>query len=111
MFRRGGALVGVPCQRQNAAWYLKIISSIGLEDPDYISLTEDPLFDAPGTGGTEIDMTDPDRLNGYRLCKGSPAIGTGREGDNEAQADFWGSEITSMNIGAYGGSGADCGSQ
>lgn len=81
---------------------------IGLEDPEYIGLAEDPLLVAPGTGGTEIDMTDPERLKGYILCKGSPAIGTGKEGDNEARLDFWGNEITSVNIGAYGGAGVDC---
>jgi hypothetical protein len=81
---------------------------VGLEDPDYIELTADPLFVAPGAGGTEINMTDPDRLGDYRLCRGSPAIGTGREGDNAARADFWGNEIDSENIGAYGGAGVDC---
>jgi hypothetical protein len=63
---------------------------VGLEDPEYIKLTADPLLAAPGTDETGINMTDPARLSGYRLCKGSPAVGTGREGDNEALADFWG---------------------
>ncbi len=54
-------------------------------------------------------MTDPERLSGYSLCKGSPAIGIGREGDNEAQADFWNNDISSENIGAYGGPGIECG--
>jgi len=83
---------------------------IGLEDPEYIKLTADPLFVAPGTGGTEIDMNDAEQLNGYKLCQGSPAIGTGTEGDNAAMVDFWGDEIKSVNIGAYGGDGMDCGS-
>ena len=81
---------------------------IGLEDPSYIEMREDPLLVAPGTGGTDIDMTDPHRLGGYRLCLGSPAIRKGREGNNEAQADFWGARITEVNIGAYGGGGVDC---
>jgi len=42
------------------------------------------------------------------LCRGSPAIGTGREGDNEEQVDFWGDDITATNIGAYGGEGVNC---
>ena len=33
---------------------------IGLKDPEYIKLTADPLFVAPGDGGTDIDMTDPE---------------------------------------------------
>ncbi|MEE4217823.1 MAG: hypothetical protein V2I48_09450 [Xanthomonadales bacterium] len=81
---------------------------VGLDDPEYIQLSGDPLFVAPGTGGTEIDMSDPDRLQGYRLCKGSPALDRGKEGDNEAQADFWGDDITNVNIGAYGGHGVEC---
>ncbi len=63
---------------------------------------------APGAGDTEINMTDPQRLSGYRLCRGSPAIGTGKEGDNAAQVDFWGNEIVSVNIGAYGEEGVNC---
>ena len=63
---------------------------------------------APGSDPTKIDMTDPQRLAGYRLCAGSPAIGSGRDGDNEAQADFWGGDITAINIGAYGGEGEAC---
>ncbi len=53
-------------------------------------------------------MTNPQRLGGYKLCNGSPAIGTGRDSDNEAQADFWSATITRANIGAYGGQGVDC---
>jgi len=81
---------------------------IGLQDPDYISLTADPLLVEPGSAATEIDMTDPQRLNGYSLCLGSPAIGAGKQGDNTAQVDFSGNEIKSVNIGAYGGRGVDC---
>jgi hypothetical protein len=76
---------------------------IGLDDPNYNNLTDDPRLAAPGGGGTEIDMADPQRLGGYKLCAGSPAVGTGRDDDNEAQADFWGNDIEAMNIGAYGG--------
>ena len=81
---------------------------IGLDDPAYIDMTEDPRLVAPGSGETEIDMTDPQRLRGYALCKGSPALGSGKEGDNAAVADFWGDDIGSVNIGAYGGGGVDC---
>jgi hypothetical protein len=81
---------------------------VGLEDPEYIKLTADPLLAAPGTDDMGINMTDRARLSGYRLCKGSPAIGTGREGDNAASADFWGEAINSVNIGAFGGNGEDC---
>jgi hypothetical protein len=82
---------------------------IGLEDPEYIKLTADPLLAAPGADETDIDMTDPERLGGYGLCKGSPAIGAGSQGDNTAALDFWQDKIKSVNIGAYGGEGVDCG--
>lgn len=81
---------------------------IGLEDPEYIELAHDPLFVAAGEGGTEIDMKDPDRLGGFRLCSGSPAIGAGTDGNNNAEVDFWLETITHTNIGAYGGEGVAC---
>ena len=81
---------------------------IGLDDPNYIDLTDDPRLAAPGTGGTGIDMNDPGRLSGYKLCLGSPAIRAGKGDDNAALADFWRNEIKSVNIGAYGGDGVDC---
>jgi len=84
---------------------------IGLENPEYIKLTDDPVLVAPGTDATEIDMTDPQRLSGYKLCNGSPAIGTGKEGDNAALVDFWGDKIKSVNIGAFGGDSVDCDSR
>jgi hypothetical protein len=80
---------------------------IGLEDPDYVKLTFDPLFHAPGAGGKGINMTDPARLGGFRLCEGSPAIGAGTDG-NSAEADFWLEKIKRNNIGAYGGEGVAC---
>jgi len=102
----GASWGSVPTAERGMVFENNIV--IGLEDPDYIKLAADPLFVAPGTVETEIDMTDPERLKGYILCKGSPAIGTGKEGDNEARGDFWNNEITSVNIGAYGGQGVVC---
>ena len=81
---------------------------VGLVDPTYIDLSADPLLVAPGDGGTEIDMADPNRLSDYKLCIGSPALGAGTQGSNDATEDFWGDEITSTNIGAYGGDGVSC---
>jgi hypothetical protein len=81
---------------------------VGLIDPNYIDLTADPLLVAPGDGGTEIDMTDPNRPSNFKLCVGSPALGTGTQGSNDATEDFWGDGITSTNIGAYGGDGVAC---
>lgn len=38
----------------------------------------DPLFANPGSEGTAIDMTDPNRLAGYKLKDNSPAIAAGK---------------------------------
>lgn len=70
------------------------------------ALTANPMFINPGEGGTDIDMTDPDRLAGYRLQSGSPAIDAGfdelKEIDNGGQ-DFWGNPIYNgdPDIGAF----------
>ena len=107
VFAGGGARWGSePAAERGNVFENNIV--VGLDDPEYITLKEDPLFVAPGAGGTAIDMTHADRLGGYRLCRGSPAIGAGKEGDNAAHADFWGDDIVSENIGAYGGEGVDC---
>jgi len=102
----GASWGSVPTAERGMVFENNIV--IGLDDPNYIRLTDDPRLVVPGDGGTEIDMADPQRLSGYKLCAGSPAIGAGQEGDNGAQADFWDNEITAINIGAYGGEGVDC---
>jgi hypothetical protein len=109
IFAAGGARWGSePTSERGNVFQNNIV--IGLEGPNYGSLTADPLLVAPGSGGTEIDMNDPQRLKGYKLRLGSVAIGKGREDDNMAKADFWGDQISRMNIGAYGGEGVDRGS-
>ena len=105
----GASWGSVPDKERGMVFENNIV--IGLEDPEYIKLTQDPLFVAPGSDDTEVGMTDPERLSGYRLCKGSPAIGSGKENDNTAMIDFWGDKIKSVNIGAFGGDGVDCAAQ
>jgi hypothetical protein len=102
----GASWGSVPTKERGMVFENNIV--VGLEDPDYIQLTADPLLVAPGSGGSEIDMTDPERLSGYKLCQGSPALGSGIEGDNPADADFWRDKLSSVNIGAYGGHGVSC---
>ena len=61
----------------------------------------DPMFVNPSSGGTDIDMTDPNRLSGYKLKDGSPANGTGKANENNGGEDFGGNPISDMpNIGA-----------
>ena len=43
----------------------------------------------------------------FVLSKDSPLIGAGIEIDDEIITDFFGNEITSNNIGCYGGDGVD----
>ena len=84
---------------------------IGMNELGDYGLVLDPRFSNPGEEPTDIDMTVKERLAGYKLCRGSPLIGSGRTDDNDSEIDFWGDEITSTNIGAYGGAGIDCESQ
>ena len=107
VFAAGGAIWGSePTSERGNVFENNIV--IGLEGPNYSNLTAAPLFMDPGNSGTEIDMADPQRLNGYKLCLGSIAIGMGHEGNNKAMVDFWSDPILSLNIGTYGGKGVDC---
>ncbi|WP_319501497.1 right-handed parallel beta-helix repeat-containing protein [uncultured Draconibacterium sp.] len=66
------------------------------------AVTADPLFIDPGSGGTDIDMTDPDRLAGYKLASDSPALNTGLSIENSGDKNFQGKQISAEipNIGA-----------
>jgi hypothetical protein len=63
----------------------------------------DPLFVNPGTGGTDIDMHDPERLSGYRLKENSPCLGAGAVINENGGKDFWGNPVNSglPEIGSY----------
>jgi hypothetical protein len=62
----------------------------------------DPMFVNPGSGGTDIDMTEPNRLSGYKLKDVSPAIDAGKKIDENGGKDFGGNSLTGTpNIGAY----------
>lgn len=67
------------------------------------ALTDDPMFVNPGSGGTDIDMTDPNRLAGYKLKEGSPAIDAGVMVSNNGGKNFAGEELNNnlVNIGAF----------
>lgn len=66
------------------------------------TVTEDPLFVDPTKGGTNIDMTNPDRLFGYRLHDGSPAINTGKIIEGYSGKDFSGKPIAGRpDLGAF----------
>jgi hypothetical protein len=67
------------------------------------AITSDPLLMSPGTGGFKIDMTDPDRLAGYRLKPGSPALKTGKIIPGNGGKNFAGETLDedAVNIGAF----------
>lgn len=56
----------------------------------------------PGFAGNNTQDT-----GSYVLSKDSPLIGAGSKVDDGLTTDFFGNEITSNNIGCYGGDGAD----
>lgn len=66
------------------------------------TLTANPMFVNPGTGGTKTDMRDPERLSGYRLKEHSPCLGAGETINENGGKDFWGNALhsDSPNIGA-----------
>jgi hypothetical protein len=66
------------------------------------AVTANPMFFNPGTGGTDIDMTDPDRLSGYRLKDGSPGIGKGKIIEGYFGGDFSGNPVIGKpDLGAF----------
>ena len=56
----------------------------------------------PGFAGS--DYSD---VNSFMLSKDSPLIGAGAKVEDAVLSDFFGNEISSENIGCYGGTGTD----
>ena len=67
------------------------------------SLSVSPMFVNPGSGGTNIDMRDPQRLSGYWLKENSPCIEAGAIINKNGDKDFWGNSLYNglPDIGAY----------
>jgi hypothetical protein len=93
-----------------AEWGFEPDSSCVFEDNLYYNISAkgenaivgNPLFTNPGTGGTNIDMSDPERLVGYKLKVGSPAVNKGIETKNQVGKDFLGKSIVGKpDIGAF----------
>lgn len=65
-------------------------------------IVANPLFADPGNAGTDIDMTAPNRLEGYKLQKNSPAINTGIIINENGGKDFGGNTLSGVqDIGAF----------
>ena len=60
------------------------------------------INELPGFTGDNVA-----EIKSYELSKYSPLIGKGTRIDDELKTDFFGNEITSNNIGCYGGNGVD----
>tara|TARA_R110002049_G_scaffold164567_1_gene330574 strand:- start:7302 stop:8804 length:1503 start_codon:yes stop_codon:yes gene_type:complete len=67
------------------------------------AITQDPMFINPGKGGTNIDMSNPTSLSGYRLKDDSPGINSGVQIENNGKMDFFRNNIVKElpDIGAF----------
>lgn len=79
------------------------LSSVSLPANEPGQIVEEPKFAMAGTGDIGFDT-----LDGYKLTKDSPCLGTGIAVGNGIGVDFWGNQITEeqLNIGAYAGGAA-----
>lgn len=57
------------------------------------AVSGNPQFANPGSGGNDIDMSDPQRLSGYSLKQSSPAINSGKIIDKNGSVDFIGNSL------------------
>lgn len=67
------------------------------------AIAADPLFANPGNAPVDVDMTDPNRLAGYRVKTGSPALGAGMKIEDNGGRNFTGEKLnnSNINIGAF----------
>jgi len=67
------------------------------------TMTLDPLFENAGNAETDIDMTNINRLAGYKLKANSPCLDAGILITDNGGKDFWGNALGTGNptIGAY----------
>jgi len=67
------------------------------------AIIKNPLFVDPGNGGTNIDMKNPESLNGFKLQNNSPCINAGIIVNNNGGKDFCGNPlgIDNTDIGAF----------
>jgi hypothetical protein len=94
---------------EEAEWGFEPDSTCSFENNLYFNLSAKgdnemigiPLFVDPGNGQSDIDMTDPDRLAGYRLKMDSPAAGNGILVEGNGGLNFWGETLVegALNVG------------
>lgn len=64
-----------------------------------------PIYEKLSSINTVPGFVGTDDYFGYELVLGSPLVGEGLAIEDELTTDFFGNEITSNNIGCYGGDG------
>jgi hypothetical protein len=74
------------CSFENNLFYN--VSAKGIK-----AIVTDPLFVNPGSGGTNIDMQNPERLSGYKIKDNSPCIEAGVFIKSNGRSDFWGTSL------------------
>ena len=81
--------------------------NISPHESDRNSVVGDPLFEAPGAGGSRVDMRTRKSLLGYHLTSDSPCIDSGSIIPDNGGLDFWGNRISDRkpDIGAHEWSG------
>lgn len=95
-FANGGSYGSGMNTMQNVQFSHNAYFGIPAHPGDANAVTTDPMMVAPGSGRTNIDMTDPGRLAGYGLKPGSPCIDAGRSngaGYVFGGRDFWGNPV------------------
>lgn len=78
----------------NTSFSHNLYFGIPARGDDNNAVTANPQFVSAGSGGRDLDMTDPNRLSGYRLSAGSPCIDAGRVIPGVTR-DFWGNPVPS----------------
>ena len=66
-----------------------------------------PIFEKLSSINTVPGFVGGDSLTAYELVTKSPLIGKGMAIEDDLTTDFFGNEITSNNIGCYGGDGEE----
>jgi len=77
----------IDCTFENNAFYNITPKGSG-------AISGDPLFEAPGTGGKNIDWSSyPNVLTGYKIKENSILINAGKVVANNGGKDFWGNKL------------------
>jgi len=91
-YENGGHFGSSAGNGQNTLYTHNAYYGIDAMSEDANAVTSNINMVDPGTGGYQIDMSDPNRLSGYRLQAGSSCINAGINMTG-ADQDFWGNPV------------------